>query len=127
MSEPITGTVGAGAVLKAYGFGAIIALCLVLVYLVVIMTRMPRTRQEWAVGLITTVVSSLAGGSFFIVKYQLHAWGADVYGMMALGGFYFACGLPGWAIVRWIFNFINQREDATIIDVVREVKDKIQK
>ena len=59
MSEPITGTVGAGAVLKAYGFGAIIALCLVLVYLVVIMTRMPRTREEWAVGLITTVVSSL--------------------------------------------------------------------
>lgn len=126
MSEPVS-AYGVGALFKAFGQGIIIAIALILVYLVVIMTRMPRTRQEWVVGLITTVVSSLAGGSFLIVKYQLHAWGADVYGMMALGGFYFACGLPGWAIVRWVFNFINQREGATIIDVVREVKDEIQK
>lgn len=126
MSEPVS-AYGMGALFKAFGLGIIIAVALALVYLVVIMTRMPRTREEWAVGLITTVVSSLAGGSFFIVKYQLHAWGADVYGMMALGGFYFACGLPGWAIVRWVFNFINKREDADIFEVLNEVKDEIKK
>lgn len=126
MSEPVS-TYGAGALLKAYGAGLIIGFFIVLGYLVVIMTRMPRTRPEWAVGLIATVVSSLAGGSFLVIKYQLHSWGNDYYGMVALGGFYFACGLPGWALIRWIFNFINQREGATIIDVVREVKDEIQK
>lgn len=126
MSEPVS-AYGVGALFKAFGLGIIIAVAMVLVYLVVIMTRMPRTRQEWAVGLITTVVSSLAGGSFLIVKYQLHAWGADTFGMVALGGFYFACGLPGWAVVRWIFNFINQREGSNILDVVREVKDEIKR
>lgn len=126
MSEPVS-AYGAGALLKAYGAGLIIGLSLVLVYLVVIMTRMPRTRQEWAVGLITTVVSSLAGGSFLIVKFELHLWANDIYGMMALGGFYFVCGLPGWAIVRWVFNFINQRENSNIIDVVREIRDEIKK
>lgn len=126
MSEPFS-TMGIGAGLKAYGAGLIIGLFIVMVWLVVIMTRMPRTRQEWAVGLITTVVSSLAGGSFLIVKYQLHAWNNDVYGMMALGGFYFACGLPGWALVRWVFNFINKRDGSDILDVVREVKDEIKR
>ena len=85
MSEPFS-SVGAGTLIKAYGAGIIIGLSLVLVYLVVIMTRMPRTRQEWTVGLITTVVSSLAGGSFLIVKFELHLWANDIYGMMALGG-----------------------------------------
>lgn len=126
MSEPVS-AVGAGALFKAYGAGLIIGLCIVLVYTVVVMTRMPRTRAEWAVGLIATVVSSLAGGSFLIVKFQLHAWTDDWYGMMALGGFFFACGLPGWAIIRWTFNFINQREGANIIDVMREVKDEIKR
>ncbi|RYY79917.1 MAG: hypothetical protein EOO69_04425 [Moraxellaceae bacterium] len=126
MSEPFS-TMGISAGLKAYGAGLIIGLCIVLVYLVVIMTRMPRTRQEWAVGLITTVVSSLAGGSFLVIKYQLHSWGADYFGMMALGGFYFVCGLPGWAIVRWIFNFINKREGADIFEVINEVRDEIKK
>lgn len=126
MSEPVS-AYGVGALFKAFGLGIIIAVAMILVYLVVIMTRMPRTRQEWAVGLITTVVSSLAGGSFLIVKYQLHAWNSDIYGQMALGGFYFACGLPGWAVIRWIFNFINQRENANIIDIVREVRDEIKK
>jgi hypothetical protein len=62
-----------------------------------------------------------------IVKYQLHAWGADTFGMVALGGFYFACGLPGWALVRWVFNFINKRDGSDILDVVREVKDEIKR
>ena len=113
--------------LKAYSASLIFAVCMLMAYLVVIMTRMPRTRQEWAVGLITTVVSSVCGASFLIVKFELHLWVADIYGLMALGGFFFMCGLPGWAIVRWIFNFINQREGANIIEVIREVKDEIKK
>lgn len=44
-------------------------------------------------------------------------------GGIALGGFFFVCGLPGWAVVRWTFNFINKQEGKTIIEVVKELKE----
>ncbi|EOW8662796.1 hypothetical protein ACO1AF_003813 [Acinetobacter baumannii] len=119
--EPVS-TSGFTALLKFYGFAIVVALAASLVVAVVLMTRMPRSPQEWAVGLICTVVSSLAGGSFIIVKWGLHEWVTDVWGMIALGGFFFVCGLPGWALVRWIFNFINKQEGKTIIEVLKEVK-----
>lgn len=53
----------------------------------------------------------------------------DVWGMIVLGGFFFICGIPGWALVRWIFNFIDKQESKTIIKVIKEVKkakDEIQ-
>ncbi len=106
--EPVS-TSGFTALLKFYGFAIVVALAAGLVVAVVLMTRMPRSPQEWAVGLICTVVSSLAGGSFIIVKWGLHEWVTDIWGMIALGGFFFVCGLPGWALVRWIFNFINKQ------------------
>ena len=99
-----------------------VTLAVALVAAVVLMTRMPRSPQEWAVGLICTVVSSLAGGSFIIVKFALHSWVADIWGMITLGGFFFVCGLPGWAIVRWIFNYIDKQEGKTIIEVMKELK-----
>ena len=43
-------------------------------------------------------------------------------GLVALGGVIFGCGLPGWAIVRWVFNFIEKSRDAGIEEVTREVK-----
>jgi len=42
--------------------------------------------------------------------------------MIALGEFFFICGIPGWASVRWIFNFIDKQEGKTIIEVIKEVK-----
>ncbi len=42
--------------------------------------------------------------------------------MIALGGFFFVCGLPGWALVRWIFNFIDKQEGKTIVEVIKEFK-----
>ncbi|EYD38128.1 hypothetical protein J921_0935 [Acinetobacter baumannii 25493_8] len=119
--EPVS-TSGFTALLKFYGFAIVVALAASLVVAVVLMTRMPRSPQEGAVGLICTVVSSLAGGSFIIVKWGLHEWVTDIWGMIALGGFFFVCGLPGWALVRWIFNFINKQEGKTIIEVLKEVK-----
>jgi hypothetical protein len=51
--------------------------------------------------------------------------------MITPGGFFFVCGLPGCAVVRWTFNFINkQQEGKTIIEVVKELKaskDKLTK
>lgn len=119
--EPVS-TGGFAAILKFYGVAIMMTLAVSLVAVVVMMTRMPRSPQEWAVGLICTVVSSLAGGSFIIVRWGLHEWVTDMWGMITLGGFFFICGLPGWAIVRWIFNFINRQEGKTIIEVIQELK-----
>lgn len=121
--EPVsTSSFGLTALLKFYGAAIMVTLAVALVAAVVLMTRMPRSPQEWAVGLICTVVSSLAGGSFIIVKFALHSWVTDIWGMITLGGFFFVCGLPGWAIVRWIFNYIDKQEGKTIIEVMKELK-----
>jgi hypothetical protein len=35
----------------------------------------------------------------------------------------FSCGLPGWAIMRRVFNFIERNRVAGIDDVAEEMKD----
>lgn len=125
MTEPVS-TISIGglaAFLKAFGMIIVVILCVALVATVVFMTRMPRSPQEWAVGLICTVVSSLAGGSFIIIKWGLHEWVSDVWGMIALGGFFFVCGLPGWALVRWVTTFIAERDGKNILEVMRELRN----
>jgi hypothetical protein len=58
MAEPVSS--GAGAVaIKMHGLGVFIAVVIALGYLVVVMTRMPRSRSEWVVSLITTVIGSI--------------------------------------------------------------------
>ena len=119
--EPVS-TGSLTAFLLFYCAAIAVTRALVAVATVVIIMRFPRSPQEWAVGLICTVVSSLAGGSFIIVRWGLHEWVTDIWGVIALGGFFFVCGLPGWAIVRWTFNFINRQEGKTIFEVLREIK-----
>ena len=89
--EPVS-TSGFAAFLKFYGAAIMVTLAIALVATVVIMMRLPRSPQESAVGLICTVVSSLTGGAFIIVKWGLHEWVTDIWGMIALGGFFFVCG-----------------------------------
>ncbi len=118
--------VGVATVIKIYGMWFLIVIAAVaatLGYLVVIMTRMPRTRSEWVVSLITTVVGSIAGGGFIIQHFGLHDYATTWAGLCAIGGMFFITGLPFWAIIRWSFNYVNAREDSTIFDVVKEVKD----
>ncbi|WP_454763392.1 hypothetical protein [Cupriavidus campinensis] len=127
MSEPISGSAAAGAAgaaaFKAIGGSAAIAGgATVLATIVVMVMTLPRTRREWAVALISTVVASLCGGAAVIQYFGLGGWMASAHGALALGGVYFTCGLPGWAVVRWVFNFINKRADASIDDVVADVR-----
>ena len=42
-------------------------------------------------------------------------------GLVGLGGIMFAAGLPGWALVRWLFAFLNKRRDADLLDVAQEL------
>lgn len=126
MAEPVSSGVGVAAAIKMYGMVillGIITLSAALVYLVVVMTRMPRTRNEWVVSLITTVVGSIAGGGFLVQYFEIHEYLLTWSGLCAVGGIFFAAGLPFWAIIRWTFNYVNARENATIIEVAEELKD----
>jgi len=92
---------------------------------VVVMCMMtPRSPKEWAVGLISTIVFSIGGGACVIQHYGLEAWAHKPVGLVAMLGLVFACGLPGWAIVRWLFNYIEAKRNATLADVVRDVRGR---
>lgn len=108
-----------GGAAGAFGIGASIAT------VVVMLMTPPRSPREWAVGLISTVMGSIAGGAFVIEHYQLQAFMHTFNGLVAVLGIAFACGLPAWAVVRWMFNFIERRQGKDIIDVVREVKETV--
>ena len=55
---------------------------------------------------------------------------ADTWlGAMGLAGIIFACGLPAWAIVRFVFTEIDMREQQGqgIVQVIKEIKDEVQR
>lgn len=106
----IGGLAGMGAV--GAGLATIVVMCM----------TPPRSRREWAVALITTVMFSICGGSAAIEYLNLHLWVFRWTGQVALLGMVFACGLPGWAIVRWIFNWMAKREGKDITEVIEDAK-----
>jgi len=106
----IGGLAGLGAL--GAGLAAIVVMCM----------TPPRTSREWAVALIATVMGSIGGGAFVIQYFGLQMWVFELTGLVALLGLVFACGLPGWAIVRWVFNFIAKREGKGIDEVLADVK-----
>lgn len=53
----------------------------------------------------------------------MHDYATTWAGMCAIGGIFFALGLPFWTIARYFFKYVNDREGATILDVAKEVKD----
>lgn len=90
--------------------------------IVVMSMTKPKSDQEWRVALISTVMGSIGGGCAVIMHFGLQAWAYDPFGLVALLGLVFGCGLPGWALVRWAFNYMERRKDADLTDVVKDVK-----
>jgi hypothetical protein len=127
MSEPVSGGVGIFAGFKAIG-GVPVALSLAafLSALVVMCTNPPESRKEWFVAITSTVVSSICGGSYLVMRFGLQDWTLSYFGLSALFGLVFACGLPGWALVRWVFNFIRSKEGMTILEVAHDVVDDVK-
>lgn len=121
MPEPASSGVAGAAAIKAAG-GAAAGGALLATTVVMLMTP-PRTHKEWAVGVISTVVTGIGGGAMAIEHFGLQEWVHSITGLAALGGMIFGCGLPGWAIVRWVFNFIEKNRDAGIDEVAKEVKE----
>jgi len=123
MSEPISGAAASAAGWKmiggAAGAGAIGA---ALASVVVMCAMTPRSPKEWAIGVISTVMASIGGGAAVIQYYGLESWAHTPIGLIAMLGLVFACGLPGWAIVRWLFNYISKHKEADIAEVAADLR-----
>lgn len=127
--EPTTsagaGLIGWKLLAWAFGVGGVAA---GLATIVVMLMTTPRTPKEWAVALISTFVSSISLGSLVVLWLDVHEEllvpdpTANILAMVSIGGIMFACGLPGWAIVRMAFNAIAKREGRDLVDVIKELR-----
>lgn len=109
--KAIGGLAGAGAI--GSGLAAIV---------VMIMLR-PKTVGEWVVALVCTVMGSVGGGSYVVMHFGLQGWAESYLGLVSLGGLMFACGLPGWTIVRAFFIWAERRRDADLAQIAQELKE----
>ncbi|WP_374683736.1 hypothetical protein [Accumulibacter sp.] len=71
----------------------------------------------------STVVTGVGGGAIAVQYLRPQEWVDSMIGLVALCGRIFDRGLPGWAIVRGVFNFIEKNRDAGIDEVAKEVKE----
>jgi len=90
--------------------------------IVVMLMTPPRSPREWAVGLICTVLGSVCGGAVVIEWLELQRWMYSTFGLVSLLGLVFACGLPAWAIVRWLFTYLERRKDRDLLQVIEELR-----
>lgn len=127
MPEPTTSSAaGAAAGWKLIGGAAgAVGIGAALASAVVMLMMPPRSPREWAVGLISTVLASIGGGAALITRFGLlgglSSTASDLelfVALMGLLGLVFTCGLPGWALVRWIFAWIERRQGKDIGEVL---------
>lgn len=128
MSEPVSGTVASiagwkilGGTAGALGIGAAFA------SVVVMLMTLPKTVREWAVGLISTVIGSIGGGAYVILKFDLLRGVETVFELCSVIGIAFACGLPAWALVRLVFVWIGKQDakGADIVSAAKELKELV--
>lgn len=105
-----------GGTLGALGIGAAFAT------IVVMLTTMPKSPREWAVGLISTVIGSFGGGAYVIIKFELLRHVETELDVCAVIGIAFACGLPFWAIVRGVFKWIAKNEGKDVVEIAKDIK-----
>jgi hypothetical protein len=120
MSEPASSGVAAfslGKLALSTSMGAGFAAIVVMLF-----TR-PRSTIEWFQALICTMVCSVGGGAFVIVQFELltKIKPDSVLGVMSVAGVFLACGLPGWMVIRWTFNWLNKNKDSDIEEVGQKV------
>lgn len=118
MSEPVSGMAGGALLYKLGAFGGAAALAAI----VVMAMNPPQSRRELLVALICTVTASLSGGAFVLHHFGLLALMADPFGTVAAFGIVFACGLPGWVVVRWWFAFADEHKDKNLKEVFDELR-----
>jgi hypothetical protein len=118
MAEPVSS--GAGAVaIKMHGIGDLL-LCDCIGLFSCCNDANAASRSEWVVSLITTVMVVLQVVDFYSI-FRMHDYN-NMGRVCAVGGF----SLLQVAVLgnhSMDFNYVNARENATILDVAKEVKD----
>jgi len=110
-------------------FVGLLAVGFSLAFVVVMLLKRPRTVAEWFVALISTLVSSLAGGSYLVLQLGLTQGldgidQAELYmRVLTMAGLIFAAGLPGWVLVRVAFNTMTKVQDKSADDIYRDAKE----
>lgn len=122
MAEPSS---SGAAGFAAYKLAVAIGLPAGLAAIVVMLWVQPKSPREWAMALISTVVSSVCGGAAVVQHYGLTSWGDSYNGLVALAGIIFACGLPGWVIVRAVFAWLEKRKGKDIAELLNDAKGSL--
>lgn len=107
----------------AAGGGAIVAVS------VVMAATMPKRKTDFFLCIISTVLSSIALGSYVVIHFDLIgdllavATVEQAYMILAqIGGIFFVCGLPGWTIVRAFFLWSEKNRKSTLPEILEEAK-----
>ncbi|MGP5360538.1 hypothetical protein ACTXL1_06995 [Psychrobacter celer] len=121
MAEPTSSTVITGAIIYkilVYFFGPLLASVVVL-----IMTP-PPSRKEAVVGIISTLICSIAGGAYIVTRiFGIQDIDSELTAMF-VGGIFFVSGLPGWFAVRAMFYAMEQNQNRSIVDIVNEIRGR---
>ena len=94
----------------------------VLAVIVVMAITPPKSFSEFVVGLISTVVASLSGGSALISYLGMTKLVNDPFGLATIGGVMFVCGLPGWLLVRAFFLWAQRRRHMDLAELMKDAK-----
>lgn len=107
----------------AAGGGAVIAAA------VVMASTMPQRKTDFFLCIISTVISSLALGSYAVIHFDiigdilLAPTLEQVYMLLAqVGGIFFIAGLPGWTIVRAFFVWSERHRKSSLTDIIEDAK-----
>lgn len=128
MAEPASSAAGGVVLWKALGgLAAVASLGAALASIVAMCMMTPRSPKEWAVGIISSVMSSLGGGAFVIIRLGMaQNLPTDDVGLfvalVAMLGLVFACGLPGWALVRAVFTWLDKRSGLDIGELAKAAR-----
>lgn len=124
MTEPTSSTAAGIVGWKAIGgFVGVVGIGAFLAGVVVICMYPPRSKREWAVGIISTLVSSVAGGAGLADKLGYAELAAQGWqGLAVLFGLVFVAGLPGWFLVRAVFTAMERRKGKDIGELVDEAR-----
>lgn len=118
MPEPTSSSAAGGY--AVYKLAMALGLPASLAAVVVMLWAQPQSKREWAMALICTVVSSICGGAAVIQHFGLQAWGDSYMGQVAEAGIVFACGLPGWVIVRAAFAWVEKRKGKDLAELASD-------
>lgn len=123
MAEPASSAAGGIIGWKLIGgLTTVMAVAAGLAAIVVMCMTPPRHAREWVVGIISTVMGSIGGGSVAIQYLGIQAWANDPLGLVAMLGIVFACGLPAWTLVRATFTYLGKQRGRGIDDIIKDVK-----